>query len=423
MRITKYFEHALENLQNDIKDFLFKCNYKMSPNDFTRERKMGFEDVALFILNMGKRSLQLELNSFFKFNLKRKETITKQGYTKAREKIKSQMFLDLSDSAVQGFYEKCDDYKMWNGYRLTAIDGSILEIPNTEILRNEFGAAKNASGEVARAKAVCIFDVLNRLVVKSRICHYEDSESKIATELIDELVSDGIKKELILFDRGYPSSKLIATLMDNKIDFVMRAKKNQSKAVMNAQKEDQTIKIVYKKKSYEVRVLRFMLDSGEEEILLTSLIDKNIVTKDFKEIYFMRWGIEVKFDELKNKFQVENFSGKTKNSVEQDFYATIYLANMYEFARMRSESIIEKKNKDKNLKHEYTQNKNILIGTLKDEFISLALEENERKRNKMLKEIMNQISLSTVPIRPDRQNKRKNTLVNTKYFMHQKRCL
>lgn len=44
-----------------------------------------------------------------------------------------------------------------------------------------------------------------------------------------------------------------------------------------------------------------MLSSSEEEILISSLVDKSMTIEDFKELYFMRWGIEIKYDELKNR--------------------------------------------------------------------------------------------------------------------------
>lgn len=54
----------------------------------------------------------------------------------------------------------------------------------------------------------------------------------------------------------------------------------------------------------------------------------------------MRWGIEIKYDELKNRLEIENFTGKTKIDIEQDFYASIYLSNMIELARKDSDEII-----------------------------------------------------------------------------------
>ena len=121
---------------------------------------------------------------------------------------------------------------------------------------------------------------------------------------------------------------------------------------------------------------------------------------DFKELYFMRWGIEIKYDELKNRLEIENFTGKTKIDIEQDFYASIYLSNMIELARKDSDEIIAVEREDKENKYEYKTNLNILIGNLKDKLIMMFLEENPRKRGKIYKDIMKQAAKSSVPIRP-----------------------
>ena len=63
----------------------------------------------------------------------------------------------------------------------------------------------------------------------------------------------------------------------------------------------QIIEIKYKQKSYKVMVIRFKISASEEEILITSLADENVTVEDFKELYFMRCGIEIKYDELKNR--------------------------------------------------------------------------------------------------------------------------
>lgn len=193
--------------------------------------------------------------------------------------------------------------------------------------------------------------------------------------------------------------------------------------MINPNNEDQIIQIKHEKKRYDVRVIKFMLESGEEEILLTSLFDKKLTVIDFKKLYFMRWGIEVKYNDLKNKIEIENFTGKTKISIEQDFYATIYLSNMVELARMENEAILRDKHKDKELKYQYKPNINVLIGTLKDQFIMMLLETSPRKRNKMFKKIMNQVSRSSIPIRPDRQYPRNKYLLRTKNVLISKRCL
>lgn len=65
-----------------------------------------------------------------------------------------------------------------------------------------------------------------------------------------------------------------------------------------------------------------------EEILVTNLYDKSLKIRDFKELYFKRWDVEIKYDALKNGLEIENFSGVTRIAIEQDFYASIYLGKL-----------------------------------------------------------------------------------------------
>ncbi|RKZ35450.1 MAG: hypothetical protein DRQ49_12990 [Gammaproteobacteria bacterium] len=42
----------------------------------------------------------------------------------------------------------------------------------------------------------------------------------------------------------------------------------------------------------------------------------------------IRWGTEGFYDILKTRLELENFTGQTKESIYQDFYATVYLTGM-----------------------------------------------------------------------------------------------
>jgi hypothetical protein len=313
--------------------------------------------------------------------------------------------------------------ELWNGYRLSAIDGTVLEIPNTELLRNEFGCNQNQSGEVARARASCIFDVLNKLVIQSKIDRHDVCEKITAQSMIEQLKGNGKFKELIIFDRGYHSAEMVAFLYENKIDFLMRTKQKFSNQIINATKKDQNIRMIYQGKAYPVRVIRVMISDNVEEVLISSLVDKKIKPDDFKTLYFKRWKVEIKYDELKSRLQIENFTGASKIAIEQDFYVSIHLSNMIELARKQSDDVICNKQAEKTLKHSHKTNLNILIGTLKDKLILMMLEKSESKRNKMFDKIMETVSKSSVPIRKERHYVRKKFLVRSKYQLNKKRCL
>jgi hypothetical protein len=215
----------------------------------------------------------------------------------------------------------------------------------------------------------------------------------------------------------------MAFLMDNGTSFLMRAAKNYSRIVMEATKEDQIIEFKYDKKTYKIRVVRLILESGEEEILITDLLDLMYTVKVLKELYFMRWGIESKYNELKNRLEIENFSGTTKIAIEQDFYAAITVSNLVELARNQCDEELDNERTDTSNKYKYKLNLNILIGELKDNLILILLEPSPIKRTKMFKKMMTKIKRSVVPIRPERHNPRVKKRTRNKYKINQKRCL
>lgn len=423
MECRKSFKKAMSASILMIEDYMFKCSNRNNPSYFTRSGKMGFKETILFMLNMVNKSLQLEINNFFKTVLKKDSSISKQAFSENRKKISPNAFIELNNRINKVIYKECNEFSLWNGYRLSSIDGTTIELPNTELLQAEFGCSKNQRSKVARAKASCIFDVINKIVIKSKIDRYGTSERKMAIELILEMIKDSSFKELILFDRGYPSSELISELIEGNVYFVIRIPRNIFTKEINTQKQDQNISIKYRKKLYTVRIIRFLLESGIEEILMTNLFEETYQIQDFKELYFKRWGVETKYDELKNKLEIENFTGTTKIAIEQDFYASIYLSNMIELARQESDEIVKKEKKEKELKYEYKTNLNILIGSLKDKLIIMFLEESTRKRNKIYKEIMKEVSKNRIPIRPNRTHPRIDRLSRGKYRINHKRCL
>ena len=398
MKFQNRFSYILSTTDALVGDYLFKCNNRKNVTDFSRDGKMGFKETVFFMLNMAKKSLQVELNNFFETVLNYGTSVSKQAYSEARQKIEPKLFIELNDKANEIVYESGFEYELWNGYRLTAIDGSVIEIPNTELLREQFGYIENQNNKVARARAGCIFDVLNKIVIKSKIDIYKASERDIAKELILQMIQDRTQSELILFDRGYPGAAFFSFLIANGVNFLMRAKVSFSNDIKNAKKPDQIITIKNGKDTCRVRILRFMLPSGIEEVLITSLFNEKFTIEVFKELYFKRWGIEIKFDELKNKLEIENFTGTTQIAIEQDFYASIYLSNMIELARQESDELINENNGEKDLKYEYKTNLNMLVGSLKDKLILMMLEKSGRKRNKIYKHIMRQASQNAIPI-------------------------
>ncbi len=80
---------------NDLKTFLNKVisditqrqQYTFSESDFSRKRTLPLETLAMLILNLPKRSLSIEICSFFDFI--KQESCTKSAFCQQRTKLKS----------------------------------------------------------------------------------------------------------------------------------------------------------------------------------------------------------------------------------------------------------------------------------------------------------------------------------------------
>lgn len=104
-------------------------------------------------------------------------------------------------------------------------------------------------------------------------------------------------------------------------------------------------------------------------------------TRDLKELYGKRWKIETNFDRLKNIIHIENFSGYSEKIIQQDFYANIFMFNYLMVMKLDADQKIQEKHKDKNLKHEYKINLNVLFGLIKLDIPDLL--SNDPKERKM----------------------------------------
>lgn len=423
--MKKTFLGAIRVTENLLNDFVFMCESRLKPTYFTRQgtNKLTFKSIILFSFNFVKKSIQIELDDFFDLMNQPDIRVTKQGFSEARKKISPSAFVKLTDAVTDWFYDD-DSFKIFKGYRVSAIDGSILEVNNSARMRDAFGYAEGSgSVKLARAMASSIYDVENNMIMTSIITRYDSAERDIAIQLIENLKMKGLKNDLILFDRGYPSKKFISYLNSSEVNFLIRAPKSTIKVIMEAKDPDQIVELKVDGKAIPLRVLRFTLDSGVEETLITSLLDSGLSIQDFKDLYFKRWGIETKYDELKNRLQIQNFTGDTVISVEQDFYASVYLANMIALVKQEANEMIAQEDEGKQLKYKYKANSNIVIGKLKNKMVQMLLEDHPKRRQEIFHQIIEVILRNKVAIRPGRSYTRKKGLSANKNPLNQKRCL
>jgi len=357
---------------------------------------MGFTGIVSTCLNFTKKSMQLEIDNFMELtDPTTHKTITKQAFSKARQNISPDAFKYLFQMTSETAMES-NEIKRFKGYRIFAIDGTELQIPKTKETTKYFTQDRGSTSPRARASTLC--DVLGGYIIHANIEDTTVDERTLAIEHLEYFKAFRKAKDIVIFDRGYPSKALIRYLNENNIRFVIRMQKSFNKDIDNTDKSDFYALIAGQK----VRVIKFVLDSGETEVLITNLSKKTFKHTDFKELYRLRWGIETKYNTLKNKLEIETFSGKTVVSILQDFWATLYLSNLVSAIKAETDEIISDDLKDKNLKYEYKTNENILIGKLRNKLILIILNDNSKEREILLDKLVEQISSYKVPVVPGR---------------------
>lgn len=396
-------------------------DYKMNEKDFTRKRKQPFGQVLLFMLNLLRKSMVVEIDIFLqhlnsKLDCCSVKNFTSSAFVQKRKKIKPEVFNYLSSIITENFYlESNQNIKRFKGFRILAVDGTKITLPLTQELKLFYGESKNQTNtSIVQAMSSVLYDVLNHLALNSVLENIKTGERELALKH----KSHWRKNDLIIYDRGYPSYDFKYEHIRADIDYLIRVPKKQSKIVESfilSKKKTLIVDVfpqkkhVFSGKDYDkttglkVRLIRVELPSGEIEILMTSLLDSQIYPSSmFKELYFLRWGIETFYDQLKNKLRVEYFTGYSITSVQQDFFCAIFISNLQSIIVNDLEKELSIKNR--NTKLDYKINTNLSYGFLKNRILELLFKEAPLEE--VFNELENLFLQNTIPIRPNRSNKR-----------------
>ena len=212
--------------------------------------------------------------------------------------------------------------------------------------------------ELPVARFSMLYDVADGQTLHSLIVTPELGERDCAHLHLDHVPADS----LTLFDRGYPGHWLFALFEQQQRHFLMRLPRGyntQVKQFLQSGKAEDTQLFaashpearlfctesgVDPVAQIELRLVRVELPSGESEVLLTSLLDRQTFPAEvFADLYHRRWGIETDYRRLKQTLCLDNFSGRSVTAVKQDFHAAQLLKNLALLMQQQRNQQIDKK--------------------------------------------------------------------------------
>lgn len=313
------------------------------------------------------------------------------AYSLARYKLKHTAFIELNQTAIVNTMYSDDQYQKFWGFRVLAVDGSKIVLPDNKNVREEFGTiawskGKNSEiqGEKPYALASVLYDVLNRIALDATLGKAKAYEVDLAVAHLAHAQAG----DLLTMDRNYPSYRMLAQMVQHNRDFVVRCSAasfavarqmlkgegadSQIATLTPSAEQLPIIKQLNLPLSLTLRFVRVRLSTGEYEVLVTSLLDEFLYpTAEFAALYHLRWGIETFYGLLKTRLELENFSGTGVEAIKQDFYATVYLSGLESLLTDAAQAQLDAKG----TKHRQKVNRAVSFNAIKNQALDLLFSD------------------------------------------------
>lgn len=396
-------------------------------------RLLTFGVVAAMILRNGVKSLQnsvAEALSWLGLG-----TASASAYSQARYKLKHTAFVELNRQAVVGAAYGDGEYRRHWGFRVLAVDGSKVALPDTAAVRAAFGTIAytggkggETAGERPWALASVLYDVLNRVALDATLGEARAYEVDLAVGHLAHTRAG----DLLLMDRNYPAYRMLAECANAGREFAVRcsaASFKQARRMLKGEGPDSQMAILTPcdgqkadiralglPMSVKVRFVRVLLPTGEFEVLATSLLDEaKYPAAGFLELYGLRWGVEGFYGILKTRLGLENFTGTGAEAVRQDFHATVYLTGLESILTAGAQAALDARE----VRHPQQVNRAVSFNAIKNEALGLLMGGMEA--GPLLERLTALFLQNPTLVRKGRNPPRKNTSARGLLDFHRRR--
>lgn len=240
------------------------------------------------------------------------EVPTKAALCKARARVGSAPVRALFDAVAAPLATPTTQGAWYRDWRLMSLDGTCVDVADTEANARAFGRPGSGRGEghgaFPQVRVVGVAECGTHALVKAAIGPIRHGEQRLAAQVVGAL-QPGM---LCLADRGFYSFALWEAARRTGADLVWRTKSNHRLVVADRLPDGSyrstVAAIVHGKRHGEavpVRVIEYTLDdpgrrSDDRYRLLTTILDPAAApAHELAALYHRRWEFEIALDELK----------------------------------------------------------------------------------------------------------------------------
>lgn len=126
-------------------------------------------------------------------------TLTEEAFAKARKKMPARWWDVLIAVMTERFEQQHANLIRWKRYRLLALDGTTLTLPQDARLKTHFGTSGNGKKRTVQARLVMLQVPFVRLPWRYELCRIDEGERTIAERLYGHVR----RGDLVLIDQGF----------------------------------------------------------------------------------------------------------------------------------------------------------------------------------------------------------------------------
>jgi hypothetical protein len=277
----------------------------------------------------------------------------KSGISQACTRLGLLPLKQLHDEVVGPIGNRRTHGAWYRDWRLISMDGSTLDVADTEFNRNAFGRPGASRGQTAypQIRFVSLVENGTHVLFGTQMDRCGTGEVPLAEAAIEYLQ----RGFLCLADRLFYGFELWRKAHSTGADLLWRIKKNMVLPCEKRLRDGSYLSRIYpsvKKRRHNaegvvLRVIQYRLDGveGSEKIyrLMTTILDPDKApAKELAVLYQERWEIEAAFDELKTHLRGARIvlRSKTPDLVRQEFYGLV-LAHFAVRALMHEAALLD----------------------------------------------------------------------------------
>lgn len=270
-------------------------------------------------------------------SLEKDISLNTAAYSKARERIPMELANNLlKESRIE---QAENNYTHWNGYRVYLGDGTYIQMQDTKSIREKYEVKHNgvASEGYPQGLLEAIIERGTGQLYSFKLSNRHTSELSLFYDMLDDIPQNS----LLLLDDLYNCFEIISKCKRLGVEIVVPAKRERNYEVIEKLGEgDEIISIKTPKnrsKWLEVneppsniiaRRIQCKSPEGEDYVLFTTILNRNIKKDDIQILYLTRWDIEIGIREIKTVMDINVLRSKTPEMALKELCISLSTYNL-----------------------------------------------------------------------------------------------